>query len=284
MANIQEFAAAGFDSLQWAYRNSNGWHAGEANLTSSNTNTSSNMARFRGASSFAFAIPAPPTVVIQGDDGQIANFVFDSSDVLTFNMVTTGMDYDFLSATQGTSIVTEGEWETIPGVITGATRPQLCLLASRKLKGIAGSSGDSGYEHLEILNCEVVYLGSPRDFQAANQHNWQVTLNFSDTLLDGRAVSAVHSDAPNGELAFRMFTTGARFSYATLIGNGAATAVVTSYKPISTARCKATIETTGFAADTVTAIDTTAPYGITGTGTAASGKAHIFRYEFLNFE
>jgi hypothetical protein len=284
MANIQEFAAAGFDSLQWSYRNTNGWHAGEANLTAANTGISSNMARFRGASSFAFAIPAPPTVAVQGDDGLLASFQFDTSDVLTFNMVTTGMDFDFLNAVQGTAIVTEGEWETTPGIITGAVRPQMILLASRRIKGLAGSSGDSGFEHLEIINAEISYLGSSRDFQAANQHNWQVTLNFADTLPDGRAVNAVHADAPNGELSFRMFTTAARFSYATLVGDNSVTQVTTSYKPITTARAKATLETSGFAANTVTAIDTTAPYGVTGTGTPASGKAFVVRYEFLNYE
>src|SRR5690606_33969282 len=102
-----------------------------------------------------------------------------------------------------------------------------------------------GYEHLELFNCEVAYLGGNREFQAVGEHNWQVTANASTVLPDGRDVADVHTEAPNGALIGHIFTSEKRFTYSTLIGNGALDKVVTVQAPLSTAKAKATVETTG---------------------------------------
>jgi hypothetical protein len=281
MANVQKLAAAGWDSLQWAYRNANGWHAGAANLTSANTGSSSGMARYRGARSFSFTLPTNSPLPVTGDDGLIATFLFDSTDPITFNITTSVFDAVFKAAAESMAIVTDGEWEYSPGSVNGVIRGTLMLLASRQLKSTPGSV--KGFEHLELFSCEVAYLGSNREYQAAGEHTWQIVANPTTVLPDGRLVSAVHSDAPNGEMVYRIFTTEKRFSYATLVGNGTLQKIVTPNKPISVAKSKATLETTSFATDTVAGVVTTAPFGLTLTGTPGSGKAAVGRYEFDNF-
>lgn len=282
MPNIQKYAAAGWDSLQWAYRSADGWIAGAANLTAADTGDSSAMARYQGARTFTFALPQNTPLAVTGDDGLIATFLFSSVDPVAFSFTTSVMDMVFKAATENMDIVTDGEWEYSPVTTESVDRAPLVLLLSRQLKSTPGSV--KGYEHLELFSTEVAYLGNNREFQAAPEHNWQVTANPSSVLPDGRTVAAVHPDAPNGTLIGRIFTSEKRFSYATLIGNATLDKIVTPHAPISTAKAKATVATAGvFAADTVTGVVTTAPYGVEVTTVPANGQPAICRFEFNNF-
>lgn len=285
MANITKWVAAGWDSLQWTFRSSLGYLTGSAGLTVANTGTSSSMARYRGANTADFALPAPTIVNIPGDDGTRAVFMFDGDGLPTFTMEMSDFDTVFYAAATGLTVVTDGETEAVPMAFAGGSANALGLMFTNRLKSQkAGQVGAAGYEHLELFNCECRYLGRGYNTKGAVVYRWQVIANNVDTLWDGRDLSSVYTTAPNGELGAVIRTSDNRFSYSVLVGDNAVTAVTTAYKPISTAKSKATVETTGFAADTVTAIDTTAPYGITPTATAGSGKIQTVRYEFVNYE
>ena len=96
-------------------------------------------------------------------------------------------------------------------------------------------------------------------------------------------MSAVHTDVPGAKLLGWEISSLKRFSYSVLIGNASLQKIVTTHKPVSTATSIATLETTGFAVDTVAGVVTTAPYGLTLTGTPASGKIAVGRYQFENW-
>lgn len=285
MADITKWAAAGWDSLQWSLRSSLGYLTGAAGLTVANTGVSSSMARYRGANTADPVNPEPTIVNIPGDNTTIASFSFDGDGNITFTLVMSVKDNVFHAAATGIAEVTDGDTRVMPGNQSGGTPNPMFLLFSRDLKSQkAGQVDAAGYEHLELYSCIVRWLGSPWGTKAAGEYRYQVTANNVDVLPDGRTVASVHPTAPNGQLPYIVRSSDYRYSYSVLVGDGIVTAVTTAYKPISVAKSKATVETTGFAADAVTAIDTTSPYGITPTATAASGKIQTVRYEFLNYE
>lgn len=285
MAGITKWNGAGFDSLQWTHRSALGYLTGAANLTVANVGLSSSMARYRGANTSDFTLPAKTIVNIPGDDGTRATFQFDGDGLPTFNLDMSDFDAVFYAAATGQTVVTDGDTQAVPMPFVGGTSNVLGLMFTNRLKSqTAGQVGAAGYEHLELFNCECSYLGHAWNTKGAIVYRWQVVANNVDVLWDGRSVDAVYTTAPAGELGAVIRTSDNRFSYSVLVGDAAETDITTAYKPISIAKSKATLETTGFAADTVTAIDIVTPYGITPTGVPGSGKISVARYEFLNYE
>lgn len=284
MSAITKWAAGGWKSAQYAHRSPLGYMTGAAGLAVTDTGESSSMARYRGANTADVSQPEPTIVNIPGDNTTIAQFAFDGDGLMTFIMVMSIKDNDFHYAATGLQAIADGDTEAMPENQSGTQNP-LFLLFTRDLKSQkAGQVGAAGYEHLELYNCGVQYLGSAWGTKAAVEYRYRVTVNNVDVLPDGRLVSAVYPTAPGGLMPGITRTSDNLYSYSMLVGDGVETQIVTAYKPISIAKSKATLETTGFAADTVTAIDITAPYGITPTGTPASGKIAVARYEFLNYE
>lgn len=285
MAAITSFAAAGWDSLQWSKRSTLGYMTGAAGLAVTDTGESSSMARHRGANTADVTLPEPTIVNIPGDNTTIAQFSFEGDGLITFNIEMSVKDNVFHAAATGLASVSDGDTEAMPEVQSGLTPNSLFLLFSRDLKSQkAGQVGAAGYEHLELYNCAIRYLSSGWGTKAAAVYRYQVTVNNVDVLPDGRAVSAVYNTAPNGQLAGVVRSADSRYSYSMIVGDGVETQIVTAYKPISVAKSKATVETTGFAASVVSAIDTASPYGITPTDLPGSGKIAVARYEFLNYE
>jgi hypothetical protein len=193
-------------------------------------------------------------------------------------------DFRFLAAISGVTTVTEAEEVMQPFGMTGVTRAGMILLFTSKAKSQdSGTLNSSGYSHLLLMNCEVTDMGAGSAHQAGATRRYRVTANLSTTLPDGRLVSTVFSTVPGGRCAGIEFHSEDRVSYAVLVGDAAATDIVTSYQPVSVGTSKATVETTGFAAATVSSVDTTAPFGLVLSGAPGSGKFAIGRYEFVSF-
>lgn len=285
MSAITKWAAAGWEALQWSYRSNLGYLTGAAGLTVASTGTSSSMARHLGANTADIALPDPTIVSIPGDNTTIAQFQFDGDGFPEFTIEMSVFDSVFHAAVTGLTAATDGDTEMSQFAFGAYTSNPMFLMLTRDLKSQkAGQVGAKGYEHLELFNTAVRFLGSGFTTKGAAVYRYRVTCNDTDILPDGRTLSTVFSTAPNGRLGGIIRSADNRYSYSVLVGDNAETDVTTAYKPISIAKSKAVIETTGFAADTVTAIDTSAPYGITATGTPGSGKILTVRYEFLSWE
>jgi hypothetical protein len=150
---------------------------------------------------------------------------------------------------------------------------------SRDLKSkVSGQVGATGFSHLEILNATITYLGTAMNYRGVETHQFQITCNLADNLADGRTVVSVHTETD--QLRYRLRSTDKRYTYVSFVGDNAIDDITVPYKPISVAKSKATVETTGFAAATVSAVVTTAPYLLTLSAAPGSGKFAVARYEF----
>jgi len=161
---------------------------------------------------------------------------------------------------------------------------QLWLMLTRQSKSlVTGSTGAKLYEHLEIPRAEVSFLGSALNFQGAAEYNWSVTVNPTDVLPDGRSVSTVFTDAPDGMVSYILHSSDYRMTRTAFVGDGTITAIPISYKAASAGKTHATVETTGFAAGTVSSVSTSSPYTATLSAAPGSGKFSIVTHQFLNF-
>lgn len=285
MPGITKYNAAGFTILEWSYIATSGYITGAANLTAANVGISSSVARHRGANTADFSLPAPTVVNIPGDDTTRAIFQFDGDGLPTFVLEMSDKDNAFYAAALGLASVTDGDWQATPVAASGVTGNALFLKLSRRLKSqTAGQVGAAGYEHLVLPRCEAKPLGSGYGTKAAAVWRWQITVNNTDTMPDGRTVASVFADAPSGEITGFNVTTDYFWTYSSFVGDNAITSPVLAQKPISTAKTKATVETTGFASGTVSAVDTTTPYGYTLSAAPGTGKFAIARHEHLLYE
>lgn len=284
MPGITNYNAAGFAALQWSRRASGGWITGALNLAVADEGDSSGMARYKGANTADFALTEPTTVNIPGDDGTRAIFQFDGDGLPQFILEMSDFDQSFYAAARGLASVADGDVQATPLPFVGSIGNPLTLMLTRRLKSAKlGQVGAAGYEHLPLLNCEVGFLGSGYNTKGAAVWRWQVTCNNADVLPDGRSVSSVFADAPNGEIGAMLLTSDYLYTYNAFVGDGIVTSPVLVQKPISVAKTKSTVETTGFAAGTVSAIDTSSPFGYTLSAAPGAGKYAIARYEFANW-
>ena len=279
-----KFTSAGADNLQWSYIAPSGYITGAANLDATDTGTSSSAARFKGLNNAAVALPDTTKVATQGDDTILANFMFGASAPFTFNITTQALDTAFLAAACGVTIVTEAERTMFAGATYYPSANQLWLMLTRQSKSlVTGSTGAKLYEHLEIPRAEVSFLGSALNFQGAAEYNWSVTVNPTDVLPDGRSVSTVFTDAPDGMVSYILHSSDYRMTRTAFVGDGTITAIPISYKAASAGKTHATVETTGFAAGTVSSVSTSSPYTATLSAAPGSGKFSIVTHQFLNF-
>jgi len=278
--------AAGFDSAQYSYRTTGGVLAGVDNLVVTTSNgLSSPMGRLKGVVTSDVTLPTPVEVAINGDDSRLATFQFDSTEPVAFDIDVAISDSAFKTRIEATASVTSGEAVMVPYGLTQVVAPGFILLLSGKAKSAAsGTAGSAGFRHLLLFNVEFRDLGAGFNFQGAATRRYRVTANASDTLPDGRTVASVFPAVPGGQMLGLEFTTVKRCTFASFMGDNTITSPVLAQKPISTATTIATLETTGYALDTVTAVDTTTPYGCTLTGTPGAGKRAVVRYQFENWE
>ncbi len=280
MSAITKWIGAGFDSFQWSLIDDTAnCMNGTANLDATDVGTASPMGRYIGASSAPFAIPAGAPVSVQGDNVELGSFDFGSDGAVTFTIGMNALDTAFLNAIQGTANVSDGDSEVTPILDSGYIQPRFFLLLSRDLQSkVSGQVGAKGFSHLEILNATITYLGTGYNYRGVESHQFQVTCNRADNLADGRTVASVHTETE--QLRYRIRTSDKRYTYVSFVGNNVLTDIPVPYKPVSVAKSKATVETTGFAAATVNAIDNTSPYAITLSAAPGSGKFAVVRYEF----
>lgn len=279
-----KFTSAGADNFQWSFISSTGYITGAANLTASNTGIASTAARFKGINNVALTLPEQTTISTQGDDTILANFRFGPSAPFTFNFTTQALDTAFLAAACGVTIITEVDRTMFAGSTYYPAMNQLWLSWSRQSKSlVTGSTGAKLYETVEFPRAEVSFLGSAFNYQGAAEYNWSVTVNPTDVLPDGRSVATVFTDAPDGQVSYIMHSSDYRMTRTAFVGDNAIVAIPVSYKAVSAAKTQATVETTGFAAGTVSSVSTTSPYTATLSAAPGSGKFAIVTHQFANF-
>lgn len=278
---FDQFTAAGADAAQWGYRAAGGWFAGKDNLTTADTGDSSPMARLRGLKSADISLPDPTEVQVTGDNTVLQVFTFDSGTKPTFNLETGVTDFTFEGAIQNLSPVIEAGKTMLPFSVPSAPQQPMIMIFTRDAASQdVATYGDAGYDHLILLNVGIKPLGGAFTYQGEKVQRYRCTLNDSLLMPDGRTISSVLGVERAGAI---MMTSQNRITYTAFVGDGTVKIIVPEYEPVSLGTTLATIQTTNFATDTVASIDTTDPFGVTLTGTPASGKYAVALTEFVQF-
>lgn len=184
--NIRELITAGFDQMQIAVLDSNGWPAGIAGSVSAGNVAS--MRRFGGVKTANVQIPEIPIVSVTGDDGLLGTFQFASNEPRQFDLDTGELDLNILNASQGTSIYQIASYYDT--VLFDPQSPSfidaLCIFTSQSQSIESGQRG-SGYFHLVLPHVQFRFRGNERKEQEAGTFNWQATINFADKFPWGTA-------------------------------------------------------------------------------------------------
>jgi hypothetical protein len=282
----KQFSAAGADAAQVGFRHLRGFFAGKDNLkegTALQRGTSSAMRRLAGFKSADIQFPDSTKVTVTGDNSAISIFQFQNAEKPSFTMQFGVGDLQFIGDAQNIPVLTEAGVNGMPVLVPNLILKNLMLLLTRDaLDEESGGGNAAGFEHLLLPNIQARYTGTSYNFQAEAVHNFSCIVNDTSFLPDGRTLSSTFGIRRCGAI---MYTSQYRLTYAAFLGDGTVKAIASPYKPVDIDLCLATLETTSFATDTLTAIDNTNPsYSVTLTGTPAQDKFAIARISFENYE
>lgn len=127
-------------------------------------------------------------VNIEGDDGVDAQFSFEATELLSFNMSLGRQDFSFLNVTQGTSSI-DLQSESNMVLLQPQDRSftdMFFMLSRRSLD----SDGVSKYANVIVPQATGTYLGSAFGTRAAGAFNYSITANRTVNTFYGADLSA----------------------------------------------------------------------------------------------
>lgn len=280
MANTIKFTAAGLDAIHAAYRGSSGYMAGWSNLTSASTaGTGSGMRRLIGAQDFPIAPQDTNSVVVNGDDGIMGTFLFESTNAITGTMSLGVKDITFSAAVRGETNLAVGEWTATFEDGAPTSQPALMYLVTRRaLDEDSGTTGVARFQNTLWMNVATVDLGSAYSHQAAAKYDYKLTCNKSDYTPFGTTVA---SSSGSTYKASMTWVSTNRTMFHCWVSDGTATAITVDYTPVSTAKSKAYKISDGSAL-TVSSVNTSAKT-ITLSASPPSGTVVVVWYECSAF-
>lgn len=178
--------SAGFDRIQYAV-STDGIPTDFSGIAS---DAVAGLSRLAAAQAADVSIPAPNVVTIPGDDGIDAQFLFDVTELESFEMTVGRSNYGFVNALQGTSTINlQSAISMLPRNPKGRDYPDMFFLLTRRAQLRDGSTG-AGYEHVLVPKATVAYLGSPFETQGEGVYTYQVTANYVPQTFYGQALGA----------------------------------------------------------------------------------------------
>lgn len=240
LVNIRDFIAAGFDSLQLAFLDSNGFPAGIAGSVSQGSVAS--MQRFAGVKTAEIQLPETPIVSVTGDDGLLGTFQFQSNEPRSFALTLGEMNMNILNKSQGTSIYTVGSYYDMAAFDPENQSFVDCvLLASSQAKSMESGNRGAGYYHMLLLRSQLQWRGNNREEQTAIDFPWNVIMNRDDQLPWGTPVNT-DTFGKNG-MTGALFFSQNRMTIDTYRYNGSDTTYLLSRVPFTDANDKIHVST-----------------------------------------
>lgn len=186
--NVEKLFSAGVDSVHAGLLNSTGLFSGQS-ASISNGGDSGPFVVI-GAQSADISIPDLERVNVDGDDGRLGTFLFDSADESNFTFEAGGLDMAVAAATQGTVLRALGDWDV--NLIRPGTRTpqQMCWIINSQAKSLeSASTGVAGFRVTIIPRLELSYLG-PSGQTSRNPHTYRYSaiINPSTTHAWGEAL------------------------------------------------------------------------------------------------
>lgn len=226
--NIKNLIAAGFESGQIGFKDSNGEMAGITGTLSNGSVAS--MHTWAGVKTANVQIPDDTVEPITGDNTVLGTFTFPSNAARSFEFTVGQLDLDIVNKSQGTNIYTMASYyDTLLGDVLDRDYMDavVWLRADAKIKD-SGKEG-SGYFNLVFPNAQATWLGTSLNEQAAMTQNFRLTINPFTRDLVGRSLES--NGYGKTEAHFLFWASERRMTLNTYKHDGAASSFVLSRVP-----------------------------------------------------
>lgn len=267
MPNITKWTSSGLHSIQVGGKGSGGNFSGFADLTTADVGTASSMRLLVGGVTAPTPTPQSNRVYNRGRDGYISGYIFDAAPN-DFAMVFEDFDGDLAAFLNHDIVMTEGEWDVIAEGGEIEFRNTMWLLCREAQSKESGADNAPGFENLLIMSAGGRIEAGNMEFQSAGQFNVQAVASPVQKTFKGTTALASHGkNTIYTERWFSEFPC----SMCLFVGNAVITAVPLGTTPISVAKTRFYLWSTG-AALTVNSVDTSAK---TATLSAAPASAAL---------
>jgi hypothetical protein len=278
--SVEKFASAGTDITFWA-RNSSGGYPMGATGTLANA-AESGMLQLYGVQTQNLTVQQPRRVNVTGDDGVVAQFIFQPEELPGGDLVVGVFDADLVAQSQGIKVYTDGDWSVTGLQPEAPVYSDLTLIVNSQAKSKdSGSSGSGGYMVTIYPKVNIVPLG-PTGLTSAGPTAFSHALiaNKSDKLPWGTSFSTSNNGTTQMAVYGPFFSEN-RVTIHTHISDGSETTFTLDKTPVAANGNKVKVYrngtlltyTTDYTVDVGTRVVT-----LDAAGTAAD--VHTCRYEY----
>ncbi len=223
--DVKKVTSAGAASVYYGAVDSTGYLIGStASAPAAGNQTGSSMAQLEGVKNFPFVPNAPDRLNITGDDGAIAQFLWNPIELPTGDATFAVSDMDFAALAMSTLVdASVGGYEFLGLQPASVTYQDMCLLVTAQAKSrTSGSVGSSLFYNYLIMKANAYYQGRDAFAERAEAaFIYNLIANKSTNYPWGLAFS----DANNGDTEFVVmeFTSAYRPMIQRWTGNNAQT-------------------------------------------------------------
>lgn len=274
--DVLKVASAGAESVYYGAVDSSGYLIGSTGTapTAGNQDGSA-MIQLEGVKNFPFVPNAPDRLNITGDDGAIAQFLFNPIELPTGDTTFAVSDQTFAALAMSTLVHDIGGYKFLGLQPSSVTYQDLCMLVTaRAVSRTTGSVGSTGYYNYLIMKANASYQGRDAFSERAEAaFIYNLIANKATCYPTGLAFS----DANNGDTEFVVmeFTSYYRPMFQRWTGNNTETTFNLAKNIADDAANNIAVYVAGVAQTWVTGAPGAGEFGITegATDTLVLGTA-----------
>lgn len=199
--DVKKTVSAGAAQVYYGAVDSTGYLIGStATAPTAGNQDGSSMAQLEGVKNFPFVPNAPDRLNITGDDGAIAQFLWNPIELPTGDTTFAVSDMDFAALAMSTLVHDIGGYEFLGLQPSAVTYQDLCILVTAQAKSrTTASSGSSMFYNYLIMKANAYYQGRDAFAERAEAaFIYNLIANKSTNYPWGLAFS----DANNGDTEF----------------------------------------------------------------------------------
>jgi hypothetical protein len=227
--NIEKLASAGLDSVHVGVLNSNSIFSGAAAAPANGDDSGALI--MIGAQTADIQVPELERVNVEGNDGRLATFQFESGSETGFTFESGSVDFAIAALLQGTNVYALGDWDF--NLIRPGTRTPISMawiINTQAKSQAAASLNQAGFRVALIPKVEVTYLG-PGGISNRNAHvnRFSAIINAAGSHFWGTALSEANEGDVKADAI--EFWAENRLTAHAFIGDGVITTTVLDFTP-----------------------------------------------------
>lgn len=191
-ANVKKLVGAGLDRVMYGVVDSSGYLIGSTGTAPvAGNQTGSTMLQLLGAKNFPFTPVDPDRPTSTGDDGSLARFLFEATELPQADPTFGAFDATFDALIQGMITHDIGGFTFAPVQPDSPTYADMLFLVTRQAKSQdTGSVGASHWDNLLILKANVSPRGSSFQERATAEEGYSMIGNYAEAYPWGLAFSS----------------------------------------------------------------------------------------------